>query len=913
MSENGLNVSRRGFVAGAGAAALTAGLAGCASGTAEMEGTDLASTSPEKTAYDPNAGEWIPTTCNMCFNNCSIKAHVIDGVIVELTGNPDSPIGYGHICGKGAAGIMQQYDPNRITKPMKRTNPEKGIDIDPGWVEISWDEAYDLVDEAFSKAVAEYPGALGSMSMVASQTGSLVKGMALGALYGAYEPANAIADLCGTGVHQVSYIYTGAGNAKPDYEYCNYLIQFGTNAGVATRHGFNMTAELFSKRRAEGMRLVNFDPHMSAGAEAADLWVPIRPSTDAAAALAMANVLVNELGIFDAEYLTNRTNGPALVSDETQRILRHPESNKALYMDASDNTAKPYDECVQPVLEGTFEVDGAACTTAFTLYKAHISRYTPEYQEEITTVPAATIRQIAKEFGEAAHIGETIEVGGVTMPYRPVCVDLFSGLTRHKHAYHACWAVIMLNVIVGAANSVGGLIGFDPACNGITDDPENVVQFRPSIWEEDGFMNDVSLLMAYPGSYYERVRKPIEEYKPTDMSMLALQPLGEDAHFFNLAQCDPDLYGTQPIKAALVYGCNPIKWWGNHDEQIEMLKNLDFIVGVDLFLNESSYLYDVFLPEANYLERIDPLPHMFFNHRVICGLDVPWAYPIMQPVVEPKDGVKSIFEIMGDLADRRGMTANYVGLMNMVYRVKDEYSVPMDQPFDLEAFANSVTKSLVDEEHDFEWFKEHGVYTHPRDVDEVYIWANNAPGKVPLYWDFMFEAKEKIEKTVEELGIYWETDDYQPFPDWKPCTEWEVTDPDFTLFPIYYTDSINVDSWGLGNPYIDEVNESNPYAYAVEMNAAVASEKGLADGDKIRLVSQHDSSVEGILMTSEKIHPECMAVICGSWGSHSEFIPSSKGKGTPIAHLAPGHDPKRFDYICSALDQTVRVKVEKIS
>lgn len=163
MSENGLNVSRRGFVAGAGAAALTAGLAGCASGTAEKEGTDLASTSPEKTAYDPNAGEWIPTTCNMCFNNCSIKAHVIDGVIVELTGNPDSPIGYGHICGKGAAGIMQQYDPNRITKPMKRTNPEKGIDIDPGWVEISWDEAYDLVDEAFSKAVAEYPGALGSM------------------------------------------------------------------------------------------------------------------------------------------------------------------------------------------------------------------------------------------------------------------------------------------------------------------------------------------------------------------------------------------------------------------------------------------------------------------------------------------------------------------------------------------------------------------------------------------------------------------------------------------------------------------------------------------------------------------------------------------------------------------------------
>ena len=536
MSVNGLNISRRGFVAGAGTAALTAGLAGCSSGTAEKEGTDLASTSPEKVAYDPNAGEWIPTTCNMCFNNCSIKAHVVDGVVVELTGNPDSPIGNGHICGKGAAGIMQLYDPNRITKPMKRTNPEKGIGIDPGWEEISWDEAFQIMDEKFSAAAAEYPGAIGSCSMVASQAGSLVKGMALGALYGAYEPANAVADLCGTGVHQVSYIYTGAGNAMPDYKYCNYIIQFGTNAGTATRHGFNMTASLFSERRAEGQRLVSFDPHMGSSGENADLWVPIKPSTDAAAALSIANVLVHELDLIDREFLANRTNGPALVSDATGRILRDPKSNKALYMDA-DNQAKPYDQCSSPQLEGTFKVNGEACTTGFSLYKEHLKKYTPEYQEEITTVPAATIRQIAKEFGEAACIGETIEIDGVTMPYRPACVDLFSGLTRHKHAFHACWSVISLNMLVGALNTPGGLLGFDPACNGWTDADEPYVQWRPDIWEEDGFINDVSLMLAYPHSYYDKVRNG--DYAPKDMSMLALQPIGEDAHFYNIARPIP--------------------------------------------------------------------------------------------------------------------------------------------------------------------------------------------------------------------------------------------------------------------------------------------------------------------------------------------------------------------------------------
>ena len=146
--------------------------------------------------------------------------------------------------------------------------------------------------------------------------------------------------------------------------------------------------------------------------------------------------------------------------------------------------------------------------------------------------------------------------------------------------------------------------------------------------------------------------------------MLALQPIGEDAHFYNVAQANPEMYGTQPVKVMFAYGCNPIKWWGNHDEQIEVFKKFDYVIGVDLFMNDSSYFYDLFLPEASYLERIDPMPHFFLNHRVIGGVDIPWAYPVWQKVVEPKDGVMSIFEIMGELADRKGMNEAYIGLLN---------------------------------------------------------------------------------------------------------------------------------------------------------------------------------------------------------------------------------------------------------
>lgn len=80
---------------------------------------------------------WLPSQCNMCFNACSILGHVVDGKLVEIKGDDRSPAGWGHLCGKGTAGIMQLYDENRITKPMKRTNPKKGVGIDPGWEEIS--------------------------------------------------------------------------------------------------------------------------------------------------------------------------------------------------------------------------------------------------------------------------------------------------------------------------------------------------------------------------------------------------------------------------------------------------------------------------------------------------------------------------------------------------------------------------------------------------------------------------------------------------------------------------------------------------------------------------------------------------------------------------------------------------------
>ena len=80
-----------------------------------------------------------------------------------------------------------------------------------------------------------------------------------------------------------------------------------------------------------------------------------------------------------------------------------------------------------------------------------------------------------------------------------------------------------------------------------------------------------------------------------------------------------------------------------------------------------------------------------------------------------------------------------------------------------------------------------------------------------------------------------------------------------------------------------------------------------------RLVTVDGVSVEGVLATSEGVHSECVAVIGGHWGSKSAYMPIAKDKGVPVVHLVPGQTPDRMDHVCSAFDQCIRVKLEKIA
>ena len=83
-------------------------------------------------------GKWVNTTCKMCLHSCSVRVHVTnDGIINKVEGNPTNPSNENGICPKGNSAIMRTYDPQRVKTPLKRTNPKKGPNQDPGWKPIS--------------------------------------------------------------------------------------------------------------------------------------------------------------------------------------------------------------------------------------------------------------------------------------------------------------------------------------------------------------------------------------------------------------------------------------------------------------------------------------------------------------------------------------------------------------------------------------------------------------------------------------------------------------------------------------------------------------------------------------------------------------------------------------------------------
>jgi len=287
--------SRRQFlkIAGAGAAATMVG-----SGLAtQWWGLDRSPIPDPGTDGD----RVVPTFCELCFWKCGVLAHVKDGAVTKLAGNPDHPLSRGRLCPRGAGGTGLLYDPDRLKRPLVRIE-KRG---DQQFREATWEEALDVTAENLLKVREKYgPEALALF--MHGYGGSWFKH-----LVKAYGSPNISAPSYAQcrGPREVGFYLTfGSIIGSPertDLENSRCITLIGSHLG---ENMHNTQVQEFSEALSRGAGLVVVDPRFSVAASKAHHWLPIKPGTDIALLLAWMHVILKE-GLYDADYLGKHAAG----------------------------------------------------------------------------------------------------------------------------------------------------------------------------------------------------------------------------------------------------------------------------------------------------------------------------------------------------------------------------------------------------------------------------------------------------------------------------------------------------------------------------------------------------------------------------------------------------------------------------
>lgn len=850
---------------------------------------------------------WIPTQCRRCQAECAIRARRVNGVVVKLEGNPDSYMGSrGGLCPKGLAGPQVLYDPNRLKVPLKRTNPEKGIGIDPQWKEISWDEALDEMAAKLTKAMDNDPSkilvhhGISASTMLGLSVGLLVAG--LSTPKGSPEMEISGGSDCGNAGHFTNAQFYGAFCLFPDWKNCNYTIVFGTNAAYG---GFMQYVNRLAAEALEGgMKLVVFDPVCNTAAAKATEWIPIVPGTDGAVALAMLNVIVNELGIYDAVYLKHKSNAPYLIGPDG-RYVRDRKTKKPMIWDTTASRATVFDApgIGDFDLDDTHEVNGIQCRPSWQLLKESFKQYSPETASEISGVPAATIRRIATEFAEAAMVGATVTVDGKQLPYRPVGTQHIRAAVTHHNGMHTVFAIELLPHVLGAANVPGGNLSVSVECHG---HPETGLPFMGLTPDPDGILN-VSGKWLIPRTW--PLPDPVKPHKglhpmfPMTLEV-PLMAIADREELLKKANIDPEFDVVFNIASNSVLNA-PTK------AKVELFRKVPFIVDIDIFPTEFNEGFaDIVLPDTCYLEYSDWAGIFAQFHSQPHVFEEPWCFHITQKVIEPQYSRRHHTQVVLDIFDRMGLRDKANTILNNIIQLDEAKQFKPTEKIEWDDLCDRVVTQHFGSEHNWEWFKEHGFISWKKKVEETY-WKYFKDVRVPVYWEWMIDLGEKTKKIADEIGLELAVERYTPVPHWYPIPPHLVEDPRYDLYCFCYRDPLHVGSMSMAQPWIDEASRMNPYTYKITMNADTAKQKGIEDGDMIELESDRGNKVQGVVKLRKGQHPQTTAIM-GTAGHWAQGQPIARNKGVNFMNLVENRWSD-LDPVSMSIEPCVKVSVKKVT
>jgi formate dehydrogenase major subunit len=524
----------------------------------------------------------IDSVCPYCGVGCALTYYVDRerGAIAFADGR-DQPGSQGRLCVKGRYGWDYAASPQRLTTPLIRREdsyPKGPLSADvrgeeevgrkgrkgrkpgglvpmeevlPHFREASWEEALDLVARRLTQIHAESgPGAIAGFGSAKCSN----------------EEAYLFQKLIRTGFHtnnvdhctrlchasSVAALFEGIGSGAVSTTYGDVV-----NADVAIVAGSNapsnhpVASSFFKQAQRQGTTIIYVDPRADRMAEHADIYCQLKPGTD----VAFYNSVMHEvirLGLVDKEYVANRTSN----------------------------------------------YDALAATVA---------DYPPERGELITGVPADTIREVARLWGEA----------------RAGIIFWGMGISQHTTGTDNARCLIAMCAITGNVGKPGS--GLHPLRG------QNNVQGA----------SDMGLIpMYYPD--YQRAAEPAVRERFERVWRTELDP-------------EPGLTVTEIIGSILhdgvrgmyMMGENPFLSDPNINKVRTALSQLDFLAVQDIFLTETGEFADVILPATSYLEKVGTYTNT--DRRVQLG----------RKVLEPPGQAREDWRVVQEVARRIGLDWDY--------------------------------------------------------------------------------------------------------------------------------------------------------------------------------------------------------------------------------------------------------------
>lgn len=242
--------------------------------------------------------------------------YVKDGKLEKIEGDPENPYNQGRLCPRCLAVKEMLYHPDRLKRPMKRSKDNRGKDR---FEEISWEEAYDIIDREMHAVIDKYgPEAIyvmqgtgrdinGYTPMMAQYFGTPNAGGGFLSGNACYAPR-----LFGTALKSGGMFVCDYSQFFPDryddprWKRPDYILVWGNNPVVANSDG--TLGHWIVECMKRGSKLITVDPKLTWLAGKSEYWLQVRPGTDAALALALCNQIISD-GLQDKEFIESWTFG----------------------------------------------------------------------------------------------------------------------------------------------------------------------------------------------------------------------------------------------------------------------------------------------------------------------------------------------------------------------------------------------------------------------------------------------------------------------------------------------------------------------------------------------------------------------------------------------------------------------------